>query len=175
MQKKNPIAVLIVVSALLLSTLPTFAQAATDSPGANAGPNGATDTDIKLLREDIRAERKRIVAANLPLTDTEATKFWPLYDQYLAEASKIGDSRVALIKEYMQNYSNMTDAQANELMSRSATIDQQFPALLAKYVPIFEKVISPQKTVQWYQIDRRLDLLINVELAAHIPMLDAGE
>ena len=167
MQKKRVVAVLTVVGALLLSSVPIFAQA--------AGSNTASETDIKLLREDIRSERKRLVAANMPLTDTEATKFWPIYDQYAAEVTKLGDTRVALIKEYAQSYDTMTDAQANDLMSRSAAIDQQFSALLLKYVPIFERVISAKKTAKWYQIDRRLDLLINLELAASIPMVDASK
>jgi hypothetical protein len=167
MQKKRVVAVLTVVGALLLFSVPMFAQA--------AGSNTASETDIKLLREDIRSERKRLVAANMPLTDTEATKFWPIYDQYAAEVTKLGDTRVALIKEYAQSYDTMTDAQANDLMSRSAAIDQQFSALLLKYVPIFERVISSKKTAKWYQIDRRLDLLINLELAASIPMVDASK
>jgi hypothetical protein len=167
MQKKNAVAVLTVVGALLLSSVPMFAQ--------GAGSNTATETDIKLLREDIRSERKRLVAANMPLTETEATKFWPIYDQYAAEVTKLGDTRVALIKEYAQSYDTMTDAQANDLMNRSAAIDQQFSALLLKYVPIFERVISAKKTAKWYQIDRRLDLLINLELAANIPMVDASK
>jgi hypothetical protein len=167
MQKKRVVAVLTVVGALLLSSVPIFAQA--------AGSNTASETDIKLLREDIRSERKRLVAANMPLTDTEATKFWPIYDQYATEVSKLGDTRVALIKEYAQSYDTMTDAQANDLMNRSAAIDQQFSALLLKYVPIFERVISAKKTAKWYQIDRRLDLLINLELAASIPMVDASK
>ena len=82
---------------------------------------------------------------------------------------------MALIKEYVQSYDTMTDAQANDFMNRSAAIDQQFSALLTKYVPIFEKVISPKKTARWYQIDRRMDLLINVQLAANIPIVDASK
>jgi hypothetical protein len=172
MQKRSVVAVVTVVGGLLLSSVPLFAQA---DQAANPGANTAIETDIKLLREDVRSERKQLVAANLPLTDTEATKFWPIYDQYAAEVSKLGDTRVALIKEYAQSYDTMTDAQANDLMSRSAAIDQQFSALLLKYVPIFEKVISAKKTAKWYQIDRRLDLLINLELAANIPMVDASK
>ena len=169
MPKKSAVAILTVVGALLLSSVPMFAQA------ADAGSNTATETDIKLLREDIRSERKRLVAANMPLTETEATKFWPIYDQYAAEVTKLGDTRVALIKEYAQNYDTMTAAQANDLMNRSAAIDQQVSALLLKYVPIFERVISAKKTAKWYQIDRRLDLLINLELAANIPMVEASK
>jgi hypothetical protein len=171
MKKKSAVVVLTVVGGLLLSSVPLFAQAAQD---ANASPNAAIDTEIKLLREDVRSERKQLVAANLPLTDTEATKFWPIYDQYAAEVWKIGDARVALIKEYVQSYDTITDAQANDFMNRSAAIDQQFSSLLTKYVPIFEKVISPKKTARFYQIERRLDLLVNVQLFANIPMIDAS-
>jgi len=169
MQKKNVIAVLTVAVGLLLSSIPLFAQ------DANAGPNTAIDRDIKLFREDVRSERKQLVAANLPLTDTEATKFWPIYDQYAAEVWKIGDARVALIKEYVQSYDTMTDAQANDFMNRLTAVDGQFSALLTKYVPIFEKVISPKKTARWYQIDHHLNLLINVQLAANIPLVDASK
>jgi hypothetical protein len=172
MQKRSAVAVLTVVGGLLLSSVPLSAQA---NQGANPGPNTSIDTDIKLLREDIRSERKQLVAANLPLTDTEATKFWPIYDQYAAEVWKVGDARVALIKEYVQSYDTMTDAQANDFMNRLAAIELQFSALLTKYVPIFEKVISAKKTARWYQIERRLDVLIEVQFAADIPMVDASK
>jgi hypothetical protein len=172
MQKRIVVAVLTVVGGLLVSGVPLFAQA---DQSAKTGANTSIDTDIRLLREDVRSERQQLVAANLPLTDAEATKFWPIYHQYSAEAWKIGDARVALIKEYVQSYDTMTDAQANEFMNRLTAIDGQFSALLTKYVPIFEKVISPKKTARWYQIERRLDLLIDVQFAEHIPMVDASK
>jgi hypothetical protein len=36
--------------------------------------------------------RKQLVAANLKLTDTQATKFWPIYDQYIAELVKVNNT-----------------------------------------------------------------------------------
>jgi len=175
MQKKSFAAVLVVASALLLSSVPVFAQAEQSVPGAGAAPNADLDHDIQMLREDIRSQRKQIIAANLTLTDAEATKFWPIYDQYAAEVAKISDARVALIKEYAASYNTMTEAQANDFMKRAAAIDQQFTELRSKYVPIFEKAIPPKKTALWYQIDRRLDLLLNLQLAASIPVVDASK
>jgi len=125
-----------------------------------------------MLRADVQSSRKAITAENMTLTADEATKFWPIYDQYMAEVTKIGDARWALIKEYAANYSTMTDAQAQDFMKRSAAIDQQFTATRSKFVPIFEKVISPKKTALWFQLDRRLDLLINLQLASMIPVVD---
>jgi Spy/CpxP family protein refolding chaperone len=175
MQKRNLVAVLIVASASLLSSVPMFAQAAQTAPAAGAQPTAASDQDIQMLRADIRAQRKEITAQNMTLTADEATKFWPIFDQYRQEAIKPNDDRWALIKDYAANYNTMTDAQAQDFIKRSTAIDQQLLSLRMKYVPVFEKVISPKKTALWYQIDRRIDLLINLQLSAIIPMVDTSK
>lgn len=173
MQKKSVVAVLVLASAFVLASVPMFGQAAAQTvPGAGAQPKAASEQDIQLMRADIRAQRKQLTAENMTLTADEATKFWPIYDQYTAEVTKIGDARWALIQDYAKNYDTMTDAQAQDFMKKSAAIDQQVTATRSKYVPIFEKVISPKKTALWYQIDRRLDLLINLQLAALIPVVN---
>lgn len=171
---KKTLVVLALAGTMLLASVPMFAQAAAPQsvPGAGAPPTTASDQDIQMLREDIRAHKKQLTAANMTLTADEATKFWPIYDQYVVETTKVGDARLALIKDYAANYNTLTDAQAQDHMKRSASIDQQLIALRSQYVPIFEKVISPKKTALWYQIDRRLDLLINLQLAASIPVVD---
>ena len=86
---------------------------------ANAGANTASDTR-KTSSCSGKTFARRGSGWSLPtcpLTATEATKFWPIYDQYAAEVSTLGDARVALIKEYAQSYNTMTDAQANDLMN----------------------------------------------------------
>ena len=174
MAKKNLAALLIVVSALLLATISVCAQdSAQSAPGAGARPNSASDQDIQMLRKNIQAERKEITAANMPLSPDEATKFWPLYDQYRKEASTNGDERWALIQDYATNYQTMTDAQAQDYIKREAANEQKVIALRMKYVPIFEKVISPKKTALFCQIDHRVDLMIQLQLASQIPMVDA--
>jgi hypothetical protein len=57
-------------------------------------------------------------------------------------------------------------------MKRSTEVEQQLLALRMKYVPVFEKAISPKKTALWYQIDRHIDLLINLQLSTQIPLID---
>jgi hypothetical protein len=172
MLNKKTLAVIVFAAAMALASVPMFAQAA---PASGAAPQASLDKDIELLRADVSSSKKEIVAANMTLTADEATKFWPIYDQYAAEVAKVGDKRVALIKEYAASYNTMTDAQANDFMKRAAAIDQQVTATRSKYVPMFEKVISAKKTALWYQIDRRLDLLVNLQLAANIPVVDTAK
>ena len=180
MQKKSFIPVLVVFCQMFVCNLSIFAQvsqkpAAQSVSGADAQSNSVSDKDIEMLRADLRAQRKQITAQNMTLTADEATKFWPIFEQYRQEAIKPNDERWAVIKDYATNYNTMTDAQAQDYMQRANTVDQQLLALRMKYVPVFEKVISPKKTALWYQIDRRIDLLINLQLSAVIPMVDTSK
>ncbi len=112
----------------------------------------SVDQDIALLRKDIRSDKKQIIAANLQLTDAEAQKFWPVYDQYTAELAKINDTKVATIKDYAANYSTLTDDKALTLTRQMIAIDESVGQLRLKYVPIFSKVISGKKTALFFQI-----------------------
>lgn len=113
-------AVLVVASMLLVCNVSMFAQAS-----GEAQSNNITDQDVEMLRVDLRAQRKQIVAQNMTLTADEATKFWPIFDQYRQEAIKPNDERWAVIKEYAANYSTMTDEQAQDYIKRATTVDQQ--------------------------------------------------
>ena len=174
--QKSALAVLGLLSAVLVSTVSLFGQATQSIPGgAGTAPRAASDQDIQMLREDIRSQRKQITAANMTLTADQATRFWPIYDQYIQETIKVNDDRWAMIKDYAANYNALTDQLAQDYMKRSAAIDQQLTELRTKYVPTFQTVVSAKKTAQWYQIDRRLDLLINLQLAALIPVVDPNK
>ena len=80
-----------------------------------------------------------------------------------------------MIKDYAANYNTMTDAQAQDYIKRSTAVDQELLALRMRYVAVFEKVISPKKTALFYQIDRRIDLQINLQLSTQIPMVNPSK
>jgi hypothetical protein len=160
----------------------TFVVAATSLLSAQqAAPSAANrmnmteeqvnDANIQLMREDIRSERKKVVAANMPLTETEATKFWPLYDRYIGETIKVNDARFALLKEYAKNYQTGTEEQADSFIKQWLTFDQDNTQLRLKYVPEFEKVISHKKTAMFFQIDRRVSMMIELQLASQVPLV----
>jgi Spy/CpxP family protein refolding chaperone len=88
---------------------------ATGSGQASAADQKATAQDIELMRKDIRSMRKQLVAANLKLTDAEATKFWPVYDQYIAELVQINHTKYELLQEYFNSYGQLTDEQADRM------------------------------------------------------------
>jgi hypothetical protein len=163
---RNKIAV-----ALVLASSWAFAVPAAHAQAAASDSTAVTDQDIKLLRQDIRSNKKQIIAANLTLTDAEATKFWPVYDQYAAEMTKVGDQKYALIKEYAQNFGSLTDAQAQSLLDRSLALDEAIAQLRIKYAPIVGKVLPGTKTATFFQIDRRLTGLIDLQISSQIPLV----
>jgi Spy/CpxP family protein refolding chaperone len=176
MRKKSFSPVLVIAYVLLVCNLSIFALSQTpasqSTSAAGAPSNNISDKDVEMLRADLRAQRKQIMAQNMTLTADEATKFWPVYEQYRQAAIKANDERWAVIKDYAANYNAMTDAQAQDYLKRANAVDEQLLALRMRYVPEFEKVISAKKTALCYQIDRRIDLLINLQLSSVIPMVD---
>ena len=129
------------------------------------------DDTLQLMRQDIRSERKKIVAANLPLTEAEAVKFWPVYDRYALDRSKIYDTRFAAIKEYAQSYNTLTDEQALSLIKGWIATEEDMAQLRLKWMPEFQKVIPPKKTAMFYQIDRRLGYMVELQLTSQIPLV----
>jgi hypothetical protein len=130
-----------------------------------------TDQDIQMLRSNLRSKKKQIIAQNMTLTDAQSEKFWPMYDAYTQETIKLNDTRFALIKEYAQDYNTMTDAQASSLMTRQRDLDRQFIQLRDDWTPKFEKIISPKQTARFFQLDRRIGLLTDLQLASKIPLV----
>jgi len=131
-----------------------------------------SDQEMQLLRQDIRAQRRQVVSANLPLSTDESAKFWPVYDQYIGETIKINDVRYALIKDYAANYSTMTDAKAADYIRKWNELDKTMIELRLKYIPIVEKVLPVKKAAMFIQIDRRVQLMIDLQIASLVPLVN---
>ena len=141
-----------------------FAQVATDK-GVDI------EKDLALLRRNLRSEMKKIIAANVTLTETEATKFWPVYDAYVAEMSKHNDEFYSLIKDYAANQNTLTDAQASGMIKRWAEIQIGQVQTRQRFIPQFEKVIPGRKVARFFQIDRRLYALLDLQVASEVPLV----
>lgn len=156
----------------MLAISTCFLHAQTTSAQSSRKAQGSTDQDIELLRKDIRSQKRQMVAANMKLTDKEAEQFWPIYDQYTAELVKINDKKYSAIKQFAENYDTLTDEQAESVTKPALEVDSEVAQLRLKYVSIFRKVISGKKTALFFQIDRRLVMLIDLQLASEIPLVE---
>lgn len=173
---------------IILAALASIGMCASGSPRvvaqdpssqqAAAAPGSAeafTNQQFALLLKDIRSIKKQVIAANLTLTDSEATRFWPVYEQYSAEFAKINDERAALVKEYSDEYGTQTDDQADSLVRRWLDVDIAAAQLRQKYVPIFRKVLPGKKAATFFQLDRRISMMIDVQLTSQLPLIQSQD
>ena len=164
---RNKMMVVLILGCMCFLAVPAaHAQAA-----ASKDSQTVSEQDVKLLRQDLRSQKKQLIAANLTLTDAESTKFWPVYDQFSAEMTTLGDKKLALIKEYAQNFGSLTDTQAQSLLNRSLALDDAATQLRIKYVPIVNKVLPGTKTATFFQMERRISTLIDLQVASQLPLV----
>src|SRR5689334_7502698 len=100
LKKITLVALLLVGLCVVESPMAVAQDTSTQSSAADNTADAITDQQLALLRRDIRSVKKQLIAANLALTDSEATKFWQVYEQYSADMGKINDTKTAIIKEY---------------------------------------------------------------------------
>ena len=133
------------------------------------------ETDIRGIRTDIREVAKEIVAENLDLTTEQAKIFWPLYDEYMAELALLGDKEVKLTEEYMLNFYLMEEKTASNLLDEVLNLERDKQSLKSEYIRKMKKVLPAKVVGKFYQIDRRLSLLIDAEKVSRIPLLKKEE
>ena len=171
--KKSRVILAIAFAGLVLMTAKRApAQDLAPKPTAVEAAQAPSDDDLALFRKDVRSLKKQIIAANLDLSDTQAQQFWPIYDRYTAEMRKIMDRKFEVLKEYAANYDTITDEQADTYIQGRAAVEESVLQLRLKYMPIFRKVLSGKTAALFIQIDWRLGLVIDLQLASQVPMIE---
>ena len=148
------------------------AQATPVQPAASAAQPSEADLQREMdsVRAAVRSDRRKIVALAMDLTTDETQKFWPLYAEYRDLSTKQGDRLTAIIMEYGKNYSTLSDAQATKLMQDYAALDQDRINLRTTYVKKFAAFLPPKKLMRYFQLENKLDAIVNFDLAASIPL-----
>jgi hypothetical protein len=140
-------------------------------PAAEPGAAGEDITsDIELTRASIQLRRQALVTAAMDLAPKEAEAFWPLYREYRMEMAKVGDRLSKLLVQYAGQYDTLTDAQAVKIMDEYLSIEKAKNSVKGKFVSRFRKTLPARKVMRFFQIDNKLDAVINAELASIVPL-----
>ena len=167
---KKLVAMVVLGVSWMLFGVPSWAQTVMPQESSSRGSVISTQ-DVDLLRKDLRAKRKELTAANLKLTDAEGERFWPVYDQYIKELIAINDKKFALIQDYADNYRTMTNDQALLFTRQWLDVDIASTQLRQKYVPIVAKVLDGRKAATFFQLDRRIAMMIELQVASQMPLV----
>ena len=150
-----------ILCAVALIAVPAFAQ---DKP---------SDTNMQILLDKVKADKKLVVAANMDLNDAEGKAFWPIYEAYQKDLQAINDRLGKTILAYADAYNKktLTDAQAKQLSDEALTIDQDEITMRKTYAARLNRVLAGKKVARYLQIENKIRAAIRYELAAGIPLV----
>jgi hypothetical protein len=126
---------------------------------------------IEVVRADMGADRTKIITEAMNFSDKDAAAFWPIYRKYEYERSTVDDRRVAVIKEYAEKYSNLTDADAKSMAERMFDCDSRLAALKKRYFEKFNTVLPAFTVTKFFQLEHRIDLLVDMKVESSLPPL----
>jgi len=132
------------------------------------------DELTQILRANLRAEKTKWVEANVQLTADQKDNFWALYRRYEADRTTIGNEWLANIKDYAEHYDSMTEEKAKELLDKAFDVEKKLLAVEEKHKNEMMKHLPATVVGRFFQIDRRLNLLMDVEAASQIPLVKAN-
>jgi len=159
-------------SALLMAT---FAMLAFCPLGRAQDQEPTIDSTIAVVRANMQADRTTLITAGMNFNDKDGAAFWPIYKQYEYERSRLDDDRVAVIKEYTQKYPTLTDAEAKAMVEKMLDCDSRLAELKKKYYRKFNKVLPALTVAKFFQLERRVDLMMDMQVESSLPPLTQAQ
>jgi Spy/CpxP family protein refolding chaperone len=134
--------------------------------------NGSAN-NLEIIHEKLKTDKKTIVATYMQLTDSEADKFWPVYEAYQKDLQQINQRLVQLLQSYATDYRNqsLTDDKAKKLLDTWIAIDNDDAKRRASYVPRLMEVLPPKKAARYLQIENEFRILVKYDLAVNVPLV----
>lgn len=134
----------------------------------------AQDQYVELLRSDLKTQKIAVITEAMGLEEGQSDLFWQIYRDYDYELTSIIDARIALIKDYAASYGSMTDEKASELAKISFKVEQDRSKLREQYYKRFAKEMSPLVGARWLMIERTINNLMDLQIAAEMPLIQEG-
>jgi hypothetical protein len=135
------------------------------------GQEPTIDSTIALVRANMQADRTALITAGMNFNDKDGAAFWPIYQQYQIERSRLDDRRAAVIKQYTQKYPKLSDAEAKSMADEMLDCEYRLAELKKKYYKKFNKVLPALTVTTFFQLDRRVDLMMDMQVEASLPPL----
>ncbi|MGO9540007.1 MAG: hypothetical protein ACLPN2_05385 [Terriglobales bacterium] len=153
----------------------TFAMLAFCPLGRAQDQGPTIDSTIAVVRANMQADKTTLITTLMNFNDTDGAAFWPVYQHYEYERSRLDDRRAAVIKQYTQKYPNLTDAEAKAMADQMLDCESRQAELKKKYYKKFNKVLPALTVTKFFQLERRIDLLTDMQVEASLPPLTQAQ
>jgi hypothetical protein len=162
---------LLICGTAALAQAPQTSAAPAGSSASGGAPKENLAQDIKLLRKDVRAQKQKIMGEAMGLDPDQSKKFWPIYKDYERELSKLNDVRLGAITSYAQNYNNMTDSKADELVNGVFAYHKKRNDLLANTYDKVRAALGSPLAARFVQVETTLNNLIDLQIQSNLPLI----
>jgi hypothetical protein len=125
---------------------------------------GMSSQELQMMRHDLRKQKQKLIAENLPMTESEAIKFWAIYQKYSDELKEINNERFSMLHGYSNDDSLI-------FMRRWLEVDEKVVQLRSKYLPLVKDALPGRKAATFFQLDERISMMIDLEFASQLPLL----
>ena len=163
---------------LAIAISPGKPPAKATSASVNAGQSEAKsnadlniEAYVQLLRTEIRKSKSQMMGEVMQLDTDQAAKFWPIYKEFEAGYSEVGDKIVGLVKNYCENYDKMTDALADQLATQLLGIEQERNELKKKYYDRMKSALGAITAARFLQVENQLERVSDLQVAAQLPVV----
>ena len=154
----------LIVAGAILCAAPAFVQTASSA-----------DTNMEILKQKLKADKKLLVASNMALTDAESKKFWPLYEGYQQELEQVNEQFEKCIKTYEEAYTQgkgkISNDLAKKVLNDTLSVEEQEVKLKRAYAEKIGMVLPAAKTARYIQMETKVGAIIKYELALQIPLV----
>jgi hypothetical protein len=153
----------------ILSAVAVAGVLAVASPVSAAEPS--IQDQIAVLRASLKADRVAVVAEAMQFTEEEGKAFWPIYREYAAALDKVNDGLVKLVLEFADVYPNGPEERAGKMLKDYIAFEKKHADTRATYLEKFAKTLTSAKALRLAQVEKRLDLMLRLELASGLPLM----
>jgi hypothetical protein len=154
-----------------LMILALFAGVSSAQTTTSVSTQAQLDRYIDLFRTDLRTGKVELYDSSLGLSPADSAEFWPLYREYDYKLSLIGNNVVAVLKEYSEKYSTLTDEQAEDLMERNFENQEELIDLRAEYFKKMSRAIGAKDAGRFFQLDGVITKMLDLKVSAELPLM----
>ncbi|MEM1103219.1 MAG: hypothetical protein AAGH48_03840 [Pseudomonadota bacterium] len=115
-------------------------------------------------------QRRAIIAEAIELTDEEAKKFWPAYDEYRSAIKEQHLRQVTNLRLFADSFSDLDDETSEELLSTVIDIDGDRARTNKDHIKSVRRILSPVSALRYFQISSNMDVAQEYNFRRRIPL-----
>jgi hypothetical protein len=161
--------------AALPAQTPSKTASTTSTTGAGSNQEMNIRAYVQLLRSDLKKGKSQVMGEVMALDADQSAKFWPIYKEFETEYSGLGDQIVGLVKQYAENYDNLSAGVADQLANKALSVEDQRNELKKKYYERMKNGLDAVTALRFLQVENQIERLLDLQIASELPVVPSAK